>query len=169
MIVEKDSLLTLVTIKPFVLCLEVDIGEIISGVSRFTNSGRAINPSPTDIFGLDWLSCGDLIGVNGLLDLEVILDLNISVGDSFLRSHLKQVLISSGDISLLVTLSGLNSKSPRSIQAGVLFVAICIGSIIKLYLFEMGYTAMFFEKPEFLGLFTMDVVLNVRGAFFSLL
>lgn len=33
MIVEKDSLLTFVTIKPLVLAFEVDVGPVVSGIS----------------------------------------------------------------------------------------------------------------------------------------
>lgn len=168
-IVEKDSLLTVVTIKPLALRLEVDIGEIISGVSRFTNTGRAINPSPTDIFGLTGVDCCDLIGVKGLLDLEIILDLNISVGDSFLWSHLDKLLISSGEVSLLIEASGLNSKSPRSVEACILFVAILICAIIKFNKLEVRNATKLFKKCLPLLFLSLDKVLDMASSVFTFL
>lgn len=47
-IVEKDSLLTCVTVPPFVLSFEVDVVIVLAGFSGFANSRLSIDPDASD-------------------------------------------------------------------------------------------------------------------------
>jgi len=88
-ILKKDGLLISVAIPPFVLGLKVDIGEVFSGISRLSDSGRTINPYPADIFGDVWLRSGDLVGVYVLLKLKVFVETDKALCHGFLRSDLE--------------------------------------------------------------------------------
>lgn len=69
MILKKDGLLVSVTIPPLVLGLEIDVGEVLTGIARLSYSRGTPNPDPTDILGDVGVSGGDLVGVDVLLEL----------------------------------------------------------------------------------------------------
>lgn len=169
MIVEKDSLLTCVSIKPLVLRFGEDVFKVISGVPRLSNSRGSPNPNPSEIFGLCGLERSKFEGVKGLLKLEVITGWFQSLSNCFLGSHLDDLGVSTGEVSLYISLSGLNSKRPWACQSGLLLVAIVIGSIIKFNKFEMGVFTLGLEKPLALGVLGLDKVLEVNCAVLSFL
>lgn len=96
------------------------------------------------------------------------MDLNISVGDSFLWSHLYKFLVASCEISFLVKASGLYSKSERSVQASFFLVAIFISSIILFNLNEVRMLAVLLQGTQsLLGLRRiLNEVLHMGRSFF---
>lgn len=71
MIIQEDGLLISVSVPPLVLCLKVDIGECISGITRLSYSRCSPNPDPSDIFGDIRRDSSDLVGVDIFLEGQV--------------------------------------------------------------------------------------------------
>lgn len=116
MIIKESGLLCSVAVPPLVLRLEVDIGECISGITRLSDSRWSPNPYPSDILGdMSW-DRSDLVDVNILLKGKVSLQRYESLIHGGLCSDLEELLVLVRLGTLLVELSGFESKLPRSLE-----------------------------------------------------
>jgi hypothetical protein len=168
-VVDEDIMLSSISVPPFALRLDVEIRVILSCVVGFSNARGAIDPdSSAGIVGVGGLLV-DLEQVHGLLYLLVLANIDKSLFHGSGDSDLEDLLVESGDISLLVSASGSYSKCPGSVEASVILVAVFICSIIFFNKFKMGYTTLSLEKADALLIFGLHKVLDVGRAFFAFL
>lgn len=88
-VVEKDSLLICISVEPFVLGLEINIGVSLSGVAGLAYSWWSPNPHPSDIFGDVGLGSGDAICIDSLLESEVSVNTDKALSDRCLSTDFK--------------------------------------------------------------------------------
>lgn len=72
MIVENDSFLAEVTIPPLVLGLEVCSGVVGAGLVGLPRAGGSVDPDATSGISLNRLLVGDPVGVESLLNADVV-------------------------------------------------------------------------------------------------
>jgi len=89
MVIEQDCLLACVSVEPLVLRFEVDVGEVIPGVVAFAYTGGTPNPGAASTLTVDSCRGGELVGIDVLLELQVLLKSDDPLGDSFLWTHLQ--------------------------------------------------------------------------------
>lgn len=160
-----------VAVPPLVLRLKVDIGECISGITRLSDSRRSPNPYPSDILGdMSW-DRSDLVGVNILLKGKVSLQRYESLSHGLLCSDLEELLVLFRLGTLLVELSGFESKLPRSLETCLLLEAIVGCSIILFYYFKMSPIVVFLKGSEGLPILFLVVEeeLDMHRSFLALL
>lgn len=84
-------------------------------------------------------------------------------------SQLKDLCVSTLDVSLLVSLSGSHAKGPGTIEASLLFVAVCVCTIVFANKLKVGVWTHLFEPGHSLFVLKLNVVLNMRSARLSFL
>ena len=89
MVIEQDCLLACVSLEPLVLRFEIDVGEVISGVVAFAYTGGTPNPGAASTLSVDSHGGGELVCIDVLLELQVLIKSDDSLGDSFLWTHLQ--------------------------------------------------------------------------------
>ncbi len=168
-VVKENSFLTEVAVPPLALGLEEVIRIMCSSVSGFSNASWTPDPKSSGVVvGVGLLG---LHGqqVKGLLELSRLDDGNKPLLNGGECSHLHDLLVATGEIALLVPASRSHSEGERSLQAGILLVAVVICAIVMLDGLEVRLRAVFLEKTESLLLLGLYKVLNVWGAVGTLL
>lgn len=168
-VVKENSFLTEVAVPPLALGLEEVIRIMLSCVSGFSNSSWT--PDPKSSGAVMGVGLPGLHGqeVKGLLELSRLDDGDKPLLDGGEGSHLHDLLVATGEIALLVPASRSHSEGERSLQAGILLVAVVIRTIVVLDRLEVRLRAVLFEKTESLLLLGLYEVLYVWGAVGTLL
>lgn len=170
-VVEKDSLLICISVEPFVLGLEINIGVSLSGVAGLAYSWWSPNPYPSDIFGDVGLGSGDAECIDSLFEGKVSVDTDKPLFHGLLCADFQQLLVLVRLGTLLVESGRLEAKFPRAFDACLFFVAIIIRSIINFNNLKMRVFAVFLQCRNGLFVFLLEIqeVLQVNGALLTFL
>jgi len=104
-----------------------------------------------------------------LLYLAHLSDRDVSLLDCFDHAHLNDGLVAGGDLALLVVPGRLDAVGPWAFQAGILFVAVVISSVVDFDDFEVCLLAVLLQSVDAPVLLEVEEELYVRGTFSPLL
>lgn len=86
-----------------------------------------------------------MVGVDVLLELEVVLYVNKALGDTFLDPDLEYLLVPSLRVPLYILSAGLESKLKGSLHSRLRLETIIRRSIIKFHNLKMTSFVVFFQ------------------------
>lgn len=89
MVIKQDCLLPCVSVEPLVLRFEVDVVKVVSCVVALAYTGGTPNPGASSTLTVDSCGGGELVCIDVLLELQVFTNVDDSLGDSFLWTHLQ--------------------------------------------------------------------------------
>lgn len=110
-----------VTVKPLILLFVERTWIMLSCVIGFSNAGRTVYPHSSYVFSVVLLLVIESVEVNRLFNSLVLGDVNESLVNCFDASYLKDLLVTSLKVTLLVSLSGEQSELEWSFDSCLLF------------------------------------------------
>ena len=136
---------------------------MFSRVVGFSNSRWSPNPHASCGFGSQCWLFVDLVKIDALLYLSVFSNVDESSVYRRCNSHLHYFSVTSGDVTLLVSSSGLYSKAPRTFDPCIFFVTIIVCAIVKFNNLKMAARALLFQMCHSYFLTEVQKVLNVHS------
>lgn len=148
-IVEKDSFLTSITVPPFVLAFEIDVGSIfVSCVFGLTYSRLSIDPHSSNGGGGSGGISGKFVSIDVFLSIEVFRNIDDSSFNGLFRTDFYEFLVTSSFVSFLVESSRFDSERPWSVDSGIFFVAVIICTVINFDYLCMNLLVMLGEMGK---------------------
>lgn len=112
---------------------------------------------------------GESIGVDILLHIKVLGDIDDASFNGLFWSDFKQLLVASSFVSFLVESCRFDSKRPRSFDPRIFFVAVIISTVINSNQFSMYLFIMLGEMCESDLIGEVEEELEMHCAFFAFL
>lgn len=161
----------MIAIPPLVLLLEVGVRMVGSSFVTFTDARGTMDPGSDCSGMLHLLSSIESVCIYGLLDLEILLDIDETFFHAALRSELQDLKVACLSVALDILASGLDSELPGSFKVGLLLEAVVRRSIILFYYYKVSAIVVFFEgcKSLLLILWIDEEELDMDSALSTLL